>query len=151
LCLCPDFYPRDAVLARVLAMFPCLCLPVCLSVCHKSVFYRNGRMNRAWFWHESFLTPILKGNSGISENEGTSVWNFVINSGLKKFCFGISIVETCYRLSSAEMDAQSVINRVVSRPLVYHSDRQALSTARFRRASQLATADTYLIYLLLDL
>ena len=33
------FYPRDAMLARVLAMalFVCLCLSVC--VCHKSVFY----------------------------------------------------------------------------------------------------------------
>jgi len=29
-----------------------------------------------------------------------------------------------------------------SRPLVYHSDRQALSTVRFRRAGQLATAST---------
>ena len=32
------FYPRDAMLARVLAM--ALCPSV--SVCHKSVFYRNG-------------------------------------------------------------------------------------------------------------
>jgi len=29
--------------------------------------------------------------------------------------------------------------------LVYHSDRQALSTARFRRAGSLATADTRLV------
>jgi len=29
------FYPRDAMLARVLAT------ALCLSVCHKSVFYRN--------------------------------------------------------------------------------------------------------------
>jgi len=29
-----------------------------------------------------------------------------------------------------------------SRPLVYHNDRQALSTARFRRAGVLATADS---------
>jgi len=28
------------------------------------------------------------------------------------------------------------------RPLVYHSNHQALSTAQFRRAGQLATADT---------
>ena len=33
------FYPRDAVLARILAMVPCLCLSVRLSVCHKSEFY----------------------------------------------------------------------------------------------------------------
>ena len=40
-----------------------LCLhygPVSLSVfCHKSVFCRNGRTNRASFWHGSFLPPIL--------------------------------------------------------------------------------------------
>jgi len=48
------FYPRDAMLARVLAMALCpsesvcvcvclsVCLPVCLSVCHKSVFYQKG-------------------------------------------------------------------------------------------------------------
>ena len=34
------------------------------------------------------------------------------------------------------------------RPLVYHSDRQALSTARFRRACSLATANTYLVVVL---
>ena len=32
------FYPRDALLARVLAMALC----PCLSVCHKSVFYQKG-------------------------------------------------------------------------------------------------------------
>jgi len=30
------FYPRDAMLARVLAVV------VCLSVCHTPVFYQNG-------------------------------------------------------------------------------------------------------------
>jgi len=35
-----NFYPRDAVLERVQAIAPCL--SVCLSVCHKSVFYQNG-------------------------------------------------------------------------------------------------------------
>ena len=52
------------------------------------------------------------------------------------------------------MAAQSVINWTVvcqlswqylrrSTTVVYHSDRQALSTARFRRAGQLATADLF--------
>ena len=38
------FYPRDAMLARVLAMdlFPCPSVSVCLSVCHKSVFCQKG-------------------------------------------------------------------------------------------------------------
>ena len=41
----PFFYPCDAMLAQVLAM--ALCLSVC--VCHKSVFYQNGSMNRDGF------------------------------------------------------------------------------------------------------
>jgi len=51
-------FPRDAMLARVLAMAPCL--SVCLSVCHKSVLYRSGWMNRAGFWHGSFLITIVR-------------------------------------------------------------------------------------------
>ena len=39
--------------------------------------------------------------------------NFVLNSGLGKFRHGISIVETCYQLSSRKVDAQSVINWAV--------------------------------------
>ena len=58
---------------------------------------------------------------------------------------------TCYQLSWRKIDAQSKINWSMklmippssdARLLVYHSDRQALSTARFCRAVQLATADT---------
>jgi len=56
---------------------------------------------------------VLKGNSVISKNKGTSLWNFVLNSGLRKFRHGISIVETCYKLSSRKVDAQSVINWAV--------------------------------------
>ena len=76
-----------------------LCLSVRLSVRHKSVFYRNGWTNRTGFWHVSFLPSVLhcvKGNSVISKNKGTPLWNFVLNSGLRKFRHGISIVETCY-------------------------------------------------------
>ena len=86
---------------------------------HKSVFYRNGWTNRAGFWHVSFLPhatflyTVLKGNSVISKNKGTSIWNFVLNFGLIKFRHGISIVETCYQLSSRKVDAQSVINWAV--------------------------------------
>jgi len=59
------------------------------------------------FFHLSYT--VLKGNSGISKNKGTSLWNFVPNCGLRKLCFGIAIVETCYRLISSKVDAQSVI------------------------------------------
>ena len=47
------------------------------------------------------------------QNKGTSLWNFVLKSGLRKFRHGISIVETCYQLSSRKVDAQSVINWAV--------------------------------------
>ena len=91
---------------------------LCLSVCHKSVFYRNGWTNRVGMWASFHLSyTVLKGNSVISKNKGTSLWNFVLNSGLRKFRHGISIVETCYQLSSIKVDAQSVMNWAVVGPL----------------------------------
>ena len=76
--------------SAVLAMG--MCLSVRLSVRHKSVFYRNGWTNRAGFWHLSFLPPVLhrvKRKFGYFQNKGTSFWNFVQNSGLRKFRHGI--------------------------------------------------------------
>ena len=63
------------------------------------------------FFHPS--CTVLKGNSGISKIKGTCLWTFVPNSGLRRFCFGMSIVETCYRLSSTMVDAQNVVNWTV--------------------------------------
>ena len=100
--------------SAVLAMG--LCPSVRVRVCHKSVFYRNGWTNRAGFWHMNFLQPpytVLKRNQVISKNKGSSVWNFVLNSGLRKFRHGILIVETCYQFSSRNVDAQSMINWAV--------------------------------------
>ena len=62
-------------------------------------------------FHPSYT--VLEGNSVISKNKGTSLWNFVLNSGLRKFRHGISIVETWYQLSSRKVNAQSVINWAV--------------------------------------
>ena len=93
-----------------------LAMVLCLFVRHKSrVFCRNGWTNRAGFWHVSFHPSyiVLKGNLVISKNNGTSFWNFVLNSRLRKFRHGISIVETCYQLSLRKVDAQSVINWTV--------------------------------------
>jgi len=56
---------------------------------------------------------VLKRKSVISKNKSTSLWNFVLNSGLRKFRHCISIVEKCYQLSSKNVDAQSVINWAV--------------------------------------
>ena len=38
--LCGDIYPRDAMLARALAVV--VCVSVCLSVCHTPVLYRTA-------------------------------------------------------------------------------------------------------------
>ena len=62
-------------------------------------------------FHPSYT--VIKGNSVISKNKGTSLWNSVLNSGLRIFRHGISIVEACYQLSSRKVDAQSVINWAV--------------------------------------
>ena len=35
---------------------------------------------------------VLSRNSGICKNKGTSLWNFIPNSGLRKFRYGKSIV-----------------------------------------------------------
>jgi len=126
------------------------CGPVC--VCHKTVFCRNGWTNWARFgigaiFHLS--CTVLKGNTGISKNKGTFLWNFVPNSRLSKCCFSISIVETCYQLSStrwtlggSEPDKldhhRSTILTVPlsfnTWMLVYHSIHQALSTAWLHHA-----------------
>ena len=88
------------------------------SVCPSQVGVLTKWLNESsWFFtflpgasfHLSYT--VLKGNSVISKNKGTSLWNFVLNSG--KFRRGISIVETCCQLSSRKVDAQSVINWAV--------------------------------------
>ena len=72
--------PECSILMRVLEM------ALCLSVCHKSVFYRNGWTNRTVFcMGDSFdLSYTLLGNSGTFNNTGTSLWNFAPNSRLRK-------------------------------------------------------------------
>ena len=61
----------------------------------------------------STCPTLLLGNSVISKNKGTSLWNFVLNSGIRQFRHSISIVETCYQRSSRKVDAQGVINWAV--------------------------------------
>ena len=66
------------------------------------------------FTHSLYLSyTVLKGNLGISKYKGTSLWNFFLDSGLRKFHNGISIVETCYQVSSTMMDPQNVIDWIV--------------------------------------
>jgi len=110
---------RFCAIARLLAVALCLCLSVVvwLSVCHKSVFYRNGWTNRVGFCHGSFLPPILH---CVNRKFGYLQKIKVLPSGtlsqtpdFRKFRHGISIAEMCYRVSSRKVDAQSVINWAV--------------------------------------
>ena len=58
----PNFYARDATVARVLAMALCLsvsvCLSVCLSVTSRCSVKRNERINLV-FGMEAFFRPVL--------------------------------------------------------------------------------------------
>jgi len=89
-------------------------VPVSLSVTSRYSIETDERIKLVW--HVSFLPPVLhcvKRKFGYLQNKGTSLWNFVLNSGLRKFRHGISIVETCYQLSSRKVNAQSVIKWTV--------------------------------------
>jgi len=105
-------------------------------------------------FHLSYI--VLKGNSGISKNKSTCLWNFVPNSGLLKFGFD----ETPWnvKFSSTKIDAQSVINSTVFGQLSWQYlpstvDHKfitviiKLSTAWFRRAGPFATADSCFFFL----
>jgi len=96
----PRYYP-----------WPCVC-PSVTSRSSTKTAERIELVFGVWAsFHPSYT--VLKGYSVISKNNGTSLWNFVLNSGLRKFRHSISIVETCYQLSSRKVDAQSVINWAV--------------------------------------
>jgi len=76
------YYPRDATLARVQGMALCLSVSVCLSqICCVEI---GKRIKLHGFGVEdSFeLSYTVLENLGIYKNEGTSLWNFVLNSGL---------------------------------------------------------------------
>jgi len=123
------FYPRDAMPALALAMALCRCLSVsvCLSVCHKSVFCRNGWTDRADFWRVGFFGSILQ--CVLRKFKHESLWNFAPNSGLRKFRHSILIVEARYQLSSRKVDGQSVINWAIVGKLIIppSSDARPLS------------------------
>jgi len=109
---------RDAMLARVPAMALCL-LSVSVCLCRKSVFYRKGWTD----WSGGFLYhsyTVLLGNSGIHKSKRLEV-----------FCHSISVVKTCYQLSSRKVDARSVINWTVVGQLSW----QYLRATTFDRCS----------------
>jgi len=73
------------------ASISCRHVSVCLSVC-------MSHAGIAWKRLHSFPRPILacvSGKLGFSKNKGTFLWNFVPNSGLKKYRRGTPTVGEC--------------------------------------------------------
>jgi len=129
------FHPRDAMLARVLAMARChsVCLSVrlCLSVTSRCSIKKNERINLFLTWRLFFdqSYTVFQGNSGI---------------------YKIRVIPTGTFSPTLSLDSRWSTKLIIpqssdARP-VYRRDRQALSTARFCRAGQLATADTCQIF-----
>ena len=82
-----------------------------------SVFQSKGVEGLIWFLERRLLSTsptLCFKETQISAKQGHFLLKlFFLNSGLRKFRHGISIVETCYQLSSSKLDAQSVINWTV--------------------------------------
>jgi len=131
---------RDTMLAGVLAMAQCLCLSV-TSRCSIEVV---GRIELVFgveaSFHQSYT--VFWGNSHIYKNKGTSLWNFFLNSRLRKFRNGISI-ERAINLRARERGRRSEHDKLdhrwsadntsklwCSTTVVSRRDPQALSTAR---------------------
>jgi len=72
-CVADSFYPLDVMLARLLAM--ALCPSVCLSVTSRSSIETVERIELVFGMRASFhpSCTVLKENSGISKNKGTSL------------------------------------------------------------------------------
>ena len=132
--------------ALSLVMALCLCLSV-TSRCSVKTSGRNGLFLAWWRRLPSILLCVVR-NSCIYRIKRISHWIFVPNS--ENFAVpGASIVSVCCQLGSAKLGAQceqldrrrrSVYSTCDGRRLVCHTDRQRLSTARFRRAGSSATA-----------
>ena len=118
---------------------------VCLSVSHKSVFYWSGWTIELVFGVEASFDQsytVFWGNSHIYKNKGTSLWNFFLNSRLRKFRNGMSI-ERAINLRARERgrcsehdkldhrwSADNTTKLWCSTTVVSRRDPQALSTAR---------------------
>jgi len=78
---------------------------VCLSVSLSQVGVLSKGMNGLiWFWHGGFFRPVLhcvlrKFRYLQYRSKGTSLWNFVLNSGLRKVRHGMSIVKRAINLT----------------------------------------------------
>ena len=113
------FYPRDAMLAA---------MALCLSVCYKSSSIETVERIELVFW--------------LDRQDVLSTYP-VIDLSQKG---GRSERDKLNRRQSAKL---TVPPSSSAPPLVYHSNHQALSTAQFRCAGQLATSDLFLQSLVL--
>jgi len=86
-----------------LAVVLCLSVCLCLFISHKSVFCWSGWTDRAGFWHGASLDQshahLFLRKFRYSQNKGTSLWNFFLNSKLTKVYHRISIVERAVNLA----------------------------------------------------
>ena len=104
---CPSepSYPRSGYCVHRLYIFTratlwVLAIAMCPSVCDTSEFYQNGWRNRAGFWYGRLPPPT---RHCVKRKFWCLQKIRVPNSWLRKFRFGISIVETCYQLSSRKV------------------------------------------------
>jgi len=77
---------------------------VCLSVCLSEVGILSKRQNESSCFLACELpsthpTPSSKEILVSTQNKGISLWNFVPNSALRKFCHGISFVQRVINLA----------------------------------------------------
>ena len=96
-----SFYLLDAVLALVLAMALCPSVRRSVSVKSRSSTETAERIELVFGVGASFHLSytLLTGNSSVSKNKGTSLWNLVPNSGFRKFRHGIWIFERAINLA----------------------------------------------------
>ena len=103
-----SFYPRDALLAQVLAMTLC----PCLSVCHKSVFCQwMGGLICFLTWSLLLVSPTLCFKE-IHVSRKIRVLTLELFPDLENFATAYRC-RTCYQFSSRKMATIRVINCTV--------------------------------------
>ena len=151
-----DFYPRDAMLTRVLAMG--LCLSVCVRRSQVSVLTKRLKTELRGFFgtRASFYLSyiVLIANSGICKDKGTSFFlelfpKLQIQKILPQYIDSRNMLSSWFEKERWTLNWTVVVQlswqylwAPLSIAVVYHSGHQALSIARLRRAGQLTTADT---------
>ena len=124
---------RYASVVLAVVMCLCGCLSVCLSVCHKPVLYQNRWTDGAHFWYGGFYRLNIIIIKEIRLSPKIRLWNFVPNSGLRKFRHVASIDATCCQLVG-QRQTFTAINKRLSlvvrwttfdrrRWTVYHTNR----------------------------